>query len=565
MLYSIGLLYLPISTYSLMSATQLAFNAIFSFFINSQKFTILILNSVVLLTLSSCLVAIHSDSDESKPKDITKRMHTIDFLCTLGASAGYSLLLSVMQFSFEIVLKRETFAVELDMQIYTSLVATFVCIMGLFGSGEWKDLRGEMERFGGGKVPYVMTLSGAALAWQVSSVGVVGLIFVVSSLFSNVISTLSLPLVPVFAVIFYHEKMDGMKVMAMLLAIWGFTSYLYQNYLDDYEPKATESDSNEDCGKLVMFKSTKMKSLQSDVFLKNMKLSNKDIIGSGGYGTVYRMTINDSTAFAVKRLNRGSADSDRGFGRELEAMGDTKHRNIVTLHGYYTAPHYNLLIYELMPNGSLDAVLHGGLHLRGVNLISPQQPLRRSMDKKVLDWASRYKIAVGAARGISYLHHDCIPHIIHRDIKASNILLDENMEARVSDFGLATLMEPDKTHVSTLVAGTFGYLAPEYFDTGRATAKGDVYSFGVVLLELMTGKKPNDEAFVEEGTKLVTWVKAVVQEKREELVLDSSLQGCPVDEINHVFSIAIMCLEPEPSKRPTMAEVLKMLEQMKFR
>ncbi|MCI23977.1 receptor-like serine/threonine-protein kinase, partial [Trifolium medium] len=129
-----------------------------------------------------------------------------------------------------------------------------------------------------------------------------------------------------------------------------------------------------------------------------------------------------------------------------------------------------------------------------------------------------------------------------------------NMEARVSDFGLATLMEPNKTHVSTIVAGTFGYLAPEYFDTGRATVKGDVYSFGVVLLELLTGKKPSDETFMEEGTKLVTWVKAVVQEKKEELVLDSSLGSCcPMHEVNKVFNIAMMCLEPDPLNRPTMA------------
>lgn len=301
-------------------------------------------------------------------------------------------------------------------------------------------------------------------------------------------------------------------------------------------------------GKLVMFRSSKLKTLKSNMFLKKtMKLSNKDRIGAGGYGTVYRLAINESTSFAVKRLNRGSTEHDRGFERELESMADIKHRNIVTLHGYYTAPHYNLLIYELMPNGSLDQVLHG-----------------RSEGKKVLDWPSRYKIAVGAARGISYLHQDCIPHIIHRDIKSSNILLDQNMEARVSDFGLATLMEPNNTHVSTLVAGTFGYLAPEYFDTGRATAKGDVYSFGVVLLELLTGKKPTDEAFLEEGTKLVTWVKSVVKEKKEEYVVDSSLECCPLDEINRVFSVALMCLESEPSKRPTMAEVLKMLEQIKL-
>ncbi|XAR56409.1 Non-specific serine/threonine protein kinase [Bertholletia excelsa] len=248
---------------------------------------------------------------------------------------------------------------------------------------------------------------------------------------------------------------------------------------------------------------TKMESLKYDLFLKKTtKLSNRDIIGSGGYGTVYKLVINDSTAFAVKRLNKGSTERDQGFERELEAMGDIKHRNIVTLHGYYTAPLYNLLIYELMPNGSLAALLHGS-----------------SMEKKTLNWPSRYKIAVGVARGISYLHHDCIPHIIHRDIKSSNILLDKDMEARVSDFGLATLMEPDKTHVSTFVAGTFGYLAPEYFDTGKATAKGDVYSYGVVLLELLTGKKPTDEAFIEEGTKLVTWVKAVVQDKGKSLCL----------------------------------------------
>ncbi|XP_030552100.1 receptor-like serine/threonine-protein kinase At1g78530 [Rhodamnia argentea] len=300
-------------------------------------------------------------------------------------------------------------------------------------------------------------------------------------------------------------------------------------------------------GKMVMFRSPAMQSLTSEAFMKKtLKLSNKDIIGSGGYGTVYRLTINNSMAFAVKRLNKGSSERERGFERELQAMGDIKHRNIVKLHGYYTAPRYNLLIYELMPNGSLDEVLHG-----------------RSMNKMTLDWPMRYKIAVGAARGISYLHHDCIPHIIHRDIKSSNILLDQNMNARVSDFGLATLMEPDKTHVSTFVAGTFGYLAPEYFDTGKATAKGDVYSFGVVLLELLTGKKPTDEAFVEEGTKLVTWVKSVVNEKREEYVLDSGLEDCPVDEINNAFSIALMCLEPEPAKRPTMAEVVKMLEQTK--
>ncbi|ONK81621.1 uncharacterized protein A4U43_C01F31190 [Asparagus officinalis] len=298
-------------------------------------------------------------------------------------------------------------------------------------------------------------------------------------------------------------------------------------------------------GKMVMFRSPTTQSINSKAFMKTMmKLTNKDIIGSGGYGTVYKLTIDDM-AFAVKRLNKGRTERDLGFEREVDAMGDIKHRNIVTLHGYYIAPQFNLLIYELMPNGSLDLFLH-----------------RRMREEKPLEWPTRFKIALGAARGIAYLHHDCIPHIIHRDIKSSNILLDQNMEARVSDFGLATLMGPDNTHVSTVVAGTFGYLAPEYFDTGKATTKGDVYSFGVVLLELLTGKQPTDESFIEEGTKLVTWVKGVVEDRKEEHAVDSNLINFPVDEVKKVFAVAEKCLEPDPFKRSDMARVVKMLEEI---
>ncbi|KAJ4765507.1 Leucine-rich receptor-like protein kinase family protein [Rhynchospora pubera] len=300
-------------------------------------------------------------------------------------------------------------------------------------------------------------------------------------------------------------------------------------------------------GKMVIFRSTMTQSLSASSFMKMaMRLSNKDIIGSGGHGTLYQLRINDTTAFAVKKMNKGNAEIDRGFERELVAIGDIKHRNIVRLHGYYIAPQFNLLIYELMPNRSLDCFLHG------------------KFDKKrSLDWPTRLRVAVSAARGIAYLHHDCIPHIIQRDIKSSNILLDQNMEARISDFGLATLMQPNKSHVSTVVAGTFGYLAPEYFDTGRATTKGDIYSFGVVLLELLTGKRPTDESFIENGTNLVNWVKETVKENREEETIDNAVVSFPISEIKAVFCIAEKCLEVEPLKRPTMVDVLKMLEQVK--
>ncbi|KAF8647195.1 hypothetical protein HU200_065458 [Digitaria exilis] len=307
-------------------------------------------------------------------------------------------------------------------------------------------------------------------------------------------------------------------------------------------------------GKMVMFRSAGNKALHESVSPKAflgmlMGLSSKDVIGAGGYGTVYRLAINGGGSFAVKRLNRGTAEMERGFERELDTMGDVKHRNIVPLCGYYAAAHFNLLIYELMPNGSLDAALH-----------HPDPACRR----RRLRWPARFRIALGVALGLSYLHHDCIPHVIHRDIKSSNILLDHHMEPRLSDFGLATLLRnPAASHVTTVVAGTFGYLAPEYFDTGRATTKGDVYSYGVVLLELLTAKRPTDESFLENGTRLVTWVRETIEDKREDHAVDEALllTGFPAHEVKLVFSVADRCLDSDPANRPTMAQVVKMLEQ----
>lgn len=242
MLYSLGLLYLSMSTYSLLSATQLVFNAILSYFINAQKLTILIMNSVVLLTLSASLVAVHSD-DSTASKKHSKEGHIIGFVCTVLASAAYALLLSLMQISFEKLIKRETFSVVLDMQIYTSLVASCVCLAGLFASGEVWSLKSEMEGFEKGKAVYILVLVGSAIAWQVSSVGVVGLIFLVSSLFSNVISMLTLPLVPVAGALLYGESMGWEKIVAMFLAVMGCSAYIYQQYLDDVKPQSQQDEA----------------------------------------------------------------------------------------------------------------------------------------------------------------------------------------------------------------------------------------------------------------------------------------------------------------------------------
>lgn len=244
LMYSYGLLYLPVSTYSLVCATQLAFNAVFSFLLNSQKFTALIFNSLVLLTVSASLLAVHPDSENSTK--VSKVKYVIGFICTVGASATYSLYLSLLELSFKKVLKRETFDAVLDMQIYPSFVATCACVVGLFASGEWKTLQTEMEDYQKGRVSYVMTLLWTAVSWQISSVGMLGLIFEVSSLFSNVISTISLPVIPILAVIFFHDKMDGVKVIALILAIWGFLSYIYQHYLDDVKSKSSASMPNQD-------------------------------------------------------------------------------------------------------------------------------------------------------------------------------------------------------------------------------------------------------------------------------------------------------------------------------
>ncbi|XP_010449494.1 PREDICTED: probable purine permease 6 [Camelina sativa] len=235
-MYSFGLLYLPVSTFSLISASQLAFNAIFSYFLNSQKITPFILNSLVLLTTSSTLLVLQ-DEPESSYSSSSKSNYVIGYICAIGSSAGYSLVLSLTDYTFEKILRKYTFKVILDMATYPSLVATIAVVVGLFGSGGWKMLRMEMDEFELGKGSYVLIAIGSTISWQACLIGSIGLILEVSSLFSNVISTLCLPVVPVLAVLFFHDEMNGIKFIAMLLAMWGFVSYAYQHYVDERNPE----------------------------------------------------------------------------------------------------------------------------------------------------------------------------------------------------------------------------------------------------------------------------------------------------------------------------------------
>ncbi|CAA7042809.1 unnamed protein product [Microthlaspi erraticum] len=239
-LYSFGLLYLPVSTFSLISASQLAFNAVFAYFLNSQKFTPFILNSLVLLTTSSTLLVTQPDHESSTSKSSAKYNYVIGYICAIGSSAGHSLLLSLTDYAFEKILKKHTFKAILDMVTYQSLVATCAVLVGLFGSGGWKVLLKEMEEFKLGRSSYLLITVGSTISWQAFSIGSVGLVLEVSSLFSNVISTLSLPVVPVLAVVFFRDEMSGIKLVAMFLAIWGFVSYAYQHYVDDLKPEEEE-------------------------------------------------------------------------------------------------------------------------------------------------------------------------------------------------------------------------------------------------------------------------------------------------------------------------------------
>ncbi|XP_065863008.1 receptor-like protein kinase BRI1-like 3 isoform X2 [Euphorbia lathyris] len=275
------------------------------------------------------------------------------------------------------------------------------------------------------------------------------------------------------------------------------------------------------------------------------------LIGTGGFGEVYKAQLRDGCVVAIKKLIHITGQGDREFMAEMETIGKIKHRNLVPLLGYCKVGEERLLVYEYMKWGSLEAVLHD-------NSISKQGCLRP-------DWQARKKIAIGSARGLAFLHHSCIPHIIHRDMKSSNVLIDENFEARVSDFGMARLVNALDTHLSvSTLAGTPGYVPPEYYQSFRCTTKGDVYSYGVILLELLSGKKPIDPSQFGDDNNLVGWAKQLHRDKRISDILDPQLteQKCHETELLQYLRIAFECLDDRPFKRPTMIQVMAMFKEL---
>ncbi|KAI4324466.1 hypothetical protein MLD38_029954 [Melastoma candidum] len=274
----------------------------------------------------------------------------------------------------------------------------------------------------------------------------------------------------------------------------------------------------------------------------NFHPSNK--VGGGGFGVVYKGLLRDDTPVAVKCLSAESKQGTDEFLTEISMISKIQHRILVQLMGCCVEGNHRILVYEFLENNSLASALLG------------------SKSKHViLNWSQRATICLGTAAGLAFLHEEAKPHIVHRDIKASNILLDRDFNPKIGDFGLAKLFPDNVTHVSTRVAGTIGYLAPEYALFGQLTRKADVYSFGVVILEVVSGRSSSKSAFGEDLMVLVEWTWKLRDENRLLDIVDPELTDYPDDQVLRFIKVALFCTQAGSNQRPTMKQVLEMLSK----
>ncbi|KAK3431118.1 hypothetical protein EUGRSUZ_E02840 [Eucalyptus grandis] len=290
--------------------------------------------------------------------------------------------------------------------------------------------------------------------------------------------------------------------------------------------------------------------LQTGTFsLKQIKAATNDFdsankIGEGGFGAVYKGQLNDGTAIAVKQLSSKSRQGNREFLNEIGMISCLQHPNLVKLHGCCIEGDQLLLVYEYMENNSLARALFG--------------PDDHQLQ---LDWSTRHKICTGIAKGLAFLHEESRLKIVHRDIKATNVLLDRDLNPKISDFGLARLHEEEKTHISTKIAGTIGYMAPEYALWGYLTYKADVYSFGVVALEIVSGKSNNSSLPSDDFFCLLDWGCHLQQTGNLMRLVNEKLKAeVNEEEAKIVVKVALLCTNASPSLRPMMSEVVNMLE-----
>ncbi|CAL9182715.1 unnamed protein product [Musa hybrid cultivar] len=278
----------------------------------------------------------------------------------------------------------------------------------------------------------------------------------------------------------------------------------------------------------------------------------KQKLGEGGFGPVFKGRLEDGRDVAVKRLGRGSRQGAREFENEAMLLSRVQHKNVVNLYGYCAHDDDKLLVYEYIPNESLDKLLFSKGEDEGKG------------SQMQLDWKRRYQVIVGVARGLLYLHEGAHTAIIHRDIKASNILLDNRWVPKIADFGMARLFPEDQTHVNTRVAGTNGYMAPEYVMHGSLSTKADVFSFGVLVLELISGRK--NSAFSPlpdpEANSLLEWAwKLYKKGQRLELLDPAVASTADAEQVALCVQIGLLCTQSDPKLRPDMKRVVIILSK----
>ncbi|KAJ9562948.1 hypothetical protein OSB04_008108 [Centaurea solstitialis] len=263
-------------------------------------------------------------------------------------------------------------------------------------------------------------------------------------------------------------------------------------------------------------------------------------LGEGGFGPVYKGTLADGRVIAVKQLSVASHQGKSQFIAEIATISAVQHRNLVKLYGCCIDGVKRLLVYEHLENKSLDQALFGN-------------------NKLSLNWSTRFEICLGIARGLAYLHEESRIRIVHRDVKASNVLLDSDMNPKISDFGLAKLYDDKQTHMSTGVAGTVGYLAPEYAMRGHLTEKADVFGFGVVALEIISGRPNSDSSLEDDKIYLLEWAWNLHETNREIELVDEELSEFDENEVKRGISVALLCTQTSPTQRPSMSRVVAML------
>ncbi|XWS11591.1 hypothetical protein CRYUN_Cryun37aG0012000 [Craigia yunnanensis] len=338
----------------------------------------------------------------------------------------------------------------------------------------------------------------------------------------------------------------GASVLFLLFVLAGIYAYRQKKKAERATKESNPFahwDSKKSSGGIPQLKGARCFSFEELKKYTN-NFSEANDIGSGGYGKVYRGTLPTGELVAIKRAQQGSMQGGLEFKTEIELLSRVHHKNVVSLLGFCFERGEQMLIYEYVPNGSLSDSLSGKSGIR-------------------LDWTRRLKIALGAARGLAYLHELANPPIIHRDIKSTNILLDERLNAKVADFGLSKLMgDSEKGHVTTQVKGTMGYLDPEYYMTQQLTEKSDVYSFGVLLLEIITARRP-----IERGKYIVREVR-ISMDKTKSLynlqeILDPTIGlGIAPKGLEKFVDLAMRCVEESGADRPTMGEVVKEIENV---